>query len=305
MKILYKHDPRSLAMNGLSVALLTMIAFSAGGKDAIQAQTKPSAPIKNLQIQPTEATLDGSYSFQTLVAVGKSSDGGERDLSEVASYSSSNPSVVRMDSKGVAYPVNDGTAIVTVSVNGHSAKAKLTVRNTKTNNRLYYETAIAPILIKGGCVGSGCHGAPNGQAGFKLSFFGYETEKDWNAIVKGNNGRRVNFNDPTKSSFLMKPAGIVWHGGGKRFRPDGPESRVFTAWIKAGAPFLPGKSAKADRGTRLAGLAPASAMPKLESVRVCPIPVLFANRTPATRSWSWRSIATLRSRCNTLCTLLL
>lgn len=213
--------------------------------------------------------MDGSYSFQTLIAVGKSTDGGERDLSETASYSSSNPAVVRMDNRGVAYPVNDGTAVVTVSVGGHTAKAKLTVRNTKTNTRLFYETAIAPILIKGGCVGSGCHGAPNGQAGFKLSFFGYEAEKDWTAIVKGNSGRRINLNDPTKSAFLMKPAGIVWHGGGKRFRPDGPEARVFTAWIKAGAPYLPGRSARADSGTRLASYA-ASIMPKLETVRVLP-----------------------------------
>jgi hypothetical protein len=222
-----------------------------------------------LDVQPKEATLDGSYSFQTLVAVGKAADGSERDLTEAATYSSSNPSVIRVEKSGVAYPVSDGTATVKISAGGHTAQVKLTARNTKTNNRLFFETAITPILIKGGCTGSGCHGAPNGQAGFKLSFFGYETDKDWTAIVKGNNGRRLNFSDPSKSSFLMKPAGTVFHRGGKRFQPDGPEARVITAWIKAGAPFLPGKTAKADRGTRLASI-PATAFASLESVRVLP-----------------------------------
>ena len=43
---------------------------------------------------------------------------------------------------------------------------------------------IVPIFTKFGCAGSNCHGSIRGQAGFKLSLFGYEPDLDYNAIVK-------------------------------------------------------------------------------------------------------------------------
>jgi hypothetical protein len=232
------------------------------------------APLTGLNAYPSEATLDGSYSFQTILAVGKAQDGSERDLTETATLTSSNPSVVRIGADKIAYPVHDGTAEVTVSAGGRAAKVKFLVKNTKTNANLAFETAITPILVKNGCAGSGCHGAPNGRGGLKLSFFGYESEKDWEAIVKANGGRRIHASDPAKSSFILKPAGVVGHGGGKRFAPDGPEARVFTAWIKAGAPFKPkaAQTAGQERGTQLAGLKPEpkAVVPTIDSIFVTP-----------------------------------
>src|SRR5581483_1378870 len=151
----------------------------------------PVAPIAGLALPPANATLDGYYAFQTLAVVGNAADGSASDLTENATFSSSNPGVVRIGRDGVAYPVRDGTAEVIASVGGRSARARFTVRNFRTNANLTFENAITPILVKNGCVGSACHGAPNGQAGFKLSFFGYEAQKDWEAIVKGSNGRRI------------------------------------------------------------------------------------------------------------------
>ncbi len=264
-----------LALTALPVLLgITQISPAKAQKPVKKNSGSPvgaTASVAGFSVQPANATLDGSYAFQTLVAVGKSIDGAERDLSSSATYTSSNPAVVRVDKDGIAYPVSDGSADVTVSHGGRSVKAHLTVRNTKTNSRLSFETSIAPILIKSGCMGTACHGAPNGQAGFKLSFFGYETEKDWTAVVKGKDGKRINLKDPEKSLFLMKPAATVWHGGGRKFRPDGPEARVITAWIKAGAPFVPGRTAyNTDAKTVLTSNKALPAAPKLESVYVLP-----------------------------------
>ncbi len=260
----------------IALALLTVSAIagltltnSAGAQKATAKRSASS--VAGLSVSPAEGTLDGSYSFQTLVAVGKSIDGSERDLTNLATYASTNSAVVKVDKSGIAYPVSDGSADVIVSQGGRSVKAHLTVRNTKTNSRLSFETSIAPILIKSGCMGTACHGAPNGQAGFKLSFFGYETEKDWTAVVRGKEGKRVNFKDPEKSLFLMKPTAAVWHGGGRKFRPDGPEARVFAAWIKAGAPYVPGRTAfNTDSKTQLASYPKLPAAPKLDSVYVLP-----------------------------------
>src|ERR1051326_1728165 len=65
--------------------------------------------------------------------------------------------------------------------------------------RLSFVKDIVPIFTKSGCANSNCHGSIRGQAGFKLSLFGYEPDLDYNAIVKDQDGRRINRSDPTKS----------------------------------------------------------------------------------------------------------
>src|SRR5262249_214761 len=136
-----------------------------------------------------------------------------------ASFQSSNPSVVKIQN-GIALPVGDGQADVTAIYNGQSARSRVTVRNCRTDADLSFANDITPILIKGGCMGSACHGAANGQGGFKLSFFGYEPDKDREAIFSVNGGRRVNASDPANSMIVLKPGGVIPHGGGKRFAKD-------------------------------------------------------------------------------------
>ncbi len=234
----------------------------------------PSAipsPLTRLTLEPQTATLDGSYSFQTLAAVGTASDNSERDLTETTLFTSSNPGVVRIGKDGVAYPVKDGTAEVTASAGGHTAKTKFVVKNTHTDAKITFENAITPILVKNGCTGSACHGAPNGQGGLKLSFFGYESKKDWQTITQGANGNRVNKKDPELSLLIKKPTGEIPHGGGRRFKPDGPEVKLFKAWIQAGANYQPAQKAEAkEHETRLARLADPAPLPKLESLLVTP-----------------------------------
>ena len=50
--------------------------------------------------------------------------------------------------------------------------------------KLSFVNDIVPIFTKSGCANSNCHGSIRGQAGFKLSLFGYEPELDYQAIVK-------------------------------------------------------------------------------------------------------------------------
>ena len=268
------------------LALTTLAALAAPAM-AGRVKIKPNgsaapavglAPVKSILLQPAQATLDGSYAFQTLAVVGQAGDGSQRDLTDGAAFTSSNAGVIKIGKDNIAYPVSDGQADVTVSLNGQTAKTHLVVKNSKTDANLGFETAITPILVKNGCTGSACHGAPQGQGGLKLSFFGYEAQKDWETIVKGEGGRRIDMKSPMQSLFLRKPANLIGHGGGKRFLPDGPEAKVFAAWLRAGAPYKPKAvmQAQADfskPGLKLAGFGPdpkAASAPRIESIDVIP-----------------------------------
>ena len=98
-----------------------------------------------------------------------------------------------------------------------------------------------PVLTKMGCNSGSCHGALNGQNGFKLSLFGYEPDKDYDMIVHKHDGRRVNLSDPEKSLILLKPTFQVSHGGGKLLRKDSPDYNALLAWIRNGAQLVPDK----------------------------------------------------------------
>ena len=103
--------------------------------------------------------------------------------------------------------------------------------------RLSFVKDIVPIFTKSGCANSNCHGSIRGQAGFKLSLFGYEPDLDYNAIVKEQESRRINRTDPAKSLILLKPTFSVPHGGGVRFAVGSLEYEAILDWIRDGATY--------------------------------------------------------------------
>jgi len=103
--------------------------------------------------------------------------------------------------------------------------------------KLSFVKDIVPIFTKSGCANSNCHGSIRGQAGFKLSLFGYEPDLDYEAIVKAQDGRRINRTDPAKSLILMKPTFSTPHGGGERFKVGSLEYEAILDWLKDGATY--------------------------------------------------------------------
>jgi len=103
--------------------------------------------------------------------------------------------------------------------------------------KLSFVRDIVPILTKSGCAGSTCHGSIRGQAGFKLSLFGYEPEADFDAITKAAEGRRLDRIRPENSLILLKPTFQKPHGGGERFKQDSLEYSAILQWIREGANF--------------------------------------------------------------------
>lgn len=96
---------------------------------------------------------------------------------------------------------------------------------------------IAPILDKSGCSSANCHGKFGGRGGFQISLLTLSPEDDYEPIVYGSRGRRINFADPERSLVLLKATGQIPHGGAQRWPVDSPQYRTILRWIRAGAPF--------------------------------------------------------------------
>ena len=103
--------------------------------------------------------------------------------------------------------------------------------------KLSFVNDIVPIFTKSGCANSNCHGSIRGQAGFKLSLFGYEPDLDYEAIVKAENGKRIDRSTAAASLILQKPTFSIQHGGGERFKTGSLEYNAILEWIKEGAKY--------------------------------------------------------------------
>ena len=97
-----------------------------------------------------------------------------------------------------------------------------------------FQRHVGPLLGRLGCNGRSCHGSFQGQGGLQLSLFGYDFEKDHQALSAGGT-YRVDLEDPEDSLILTKPTDPEDHGGGQRFAEDSWQYRLIKNWIAGGA----------------------------------------------------------------------
>lgn len=107
---------------------------------------------------------------------------------------------------------------------------------------------VAAVFSRLGCNGGTCHGAVQGQNGFRLTLFAADPAADHGRLVREAAGRRLNIHDPARSLLVLKATGQVAHAGGKRMAVGSPEHTLLCRWIAAGAPL------DAPERTRLARL---------------------------------------------------
>jgi hypothetical protein len=159
-----------------------------------------------------------------------------RDVTREATFNSSDSAVAIVDSKGYITPTGDGNAIVLVTKSNEKLEITVTVRGFGKGRSVDFRTEVMPLLSKHGCNAGGCHGKASGQNGFKLSLFGFDTDFDYAAITREARGRRILPASPDQSLFLVKAAGKVPHGGGKRLAPESADYQVVRQWVAAGTP---------------------------------------------------------------------
>jgi hypothetical protein len=93
---------------------------------------------------------------------------------------------------------------------------------------------VLPLLQKLGCSSIRCHGAPHGQAGFRLSTLGRHPVEDMDNLRA--NGR-INESEVEASLILLKPTLGLEHRGGLRFEKGSREYELLRRWIAEGAAF--------------------------------------------------------------------
>ena len=205
------------------------------------------ATLARVVLEPSDAIIFGANLTQTLIVTGKYTDGSLRDITRQASFTSSDPAIATVDPGGTVKAIKNGLAWITAKVGRLSARQAIRVQLADQKRAISFVNDIAPVLVRLGCSASSCHGALNGQNGFKLSLFGYEPEADYKAVVEASEGRRINRAEPAKSLILLKPTQSVRHAGGKRFEVGSVEYNALKEWIEAGAPAGGGGESKTVR----------------------------------------------------------
>lgn len=97
-----------------------------------------------------------------------------------------------------------------------------------------FELDIQPILTARGCNSGPCHGKSRGQNGFALSLFGFDSDMDFDSLVKNARGRRISLANPHESLLLKKATGEEPHGGGIRLHPEDDDYKTLSRWIETG-----------------------------------------------------------------------
>jgi hypothetical protein len=193
-----------------------------------------SSPLRaqqTLEVFPPRFELNGLHEGRQLLVTRAA-----QDLTRVAVYTVEPANVVRVSTQGYVRPIGKGMATIRVEGEGKKSEVRVTVNDFDEARPLHFANDIMPLLARHGCNSGGCHGRASGQNGFKLSLFGFDPAFDYNAIVKEARGRRVFPASPDSSLLLVKAAGIVAHGGGKRLPPDTEDYRTLRRWILQGTP---------------------------------------------------------------------
>jgi hypothetical protein len=113
-------------------------------------------------------------------------------------------------------------------------------------DKVDFERHVMGLFTKAGCNNGSCHGSFQGKNGFRLSLFALEPDKDFAALTRDIQGRRIDSIHPDNSLLLLKAAGLMKHDGGARFSKDSWQYQIFREWIKQGAPRTKGSGELVD-----------------------------------------------------------
>ncbi|HTU91060.1 MAG TPA: DUF1549 and DUF1553 domain-containing protein [Gemmataceae bacterium] len=127
-----------------------------------------------------------------------------------------------------------------------NARAAVHLPSGETIENIDFERHVMGVFGRMGCNSGSCHGSFQGKGGFRLSLFGYDPAKDYLALTREVEGRRLNRADPDNSLLLLKAAGRVPHEGQTRFGRDTWAYHLLRDWIASGSRWQPGSGTVAQ-----------------------------------------------------------
>lgn len=137
-------------------------------------------------------------------------------------------------------PPSIPTVIATSSASDQLPQPPISERLSEVDVSPNFQKHVIPLLGRLGCNGRTCHGSFQGQGGFRLSMFGYDFEKDLEALTGGETPR-IDAEHPDASLIIFKPTHGDEHGGGDRFAVGSWQHRLLQRWILEGARGIDGK----------------------------------------------------------------
>lgn len=185
------------------------------------------------EVQPSEVELEGFLARAQILVTRFDAD-VQLDHTDKASYSSEDTTIASVDAHGQITARGNGSTRIIVRSGEQVVPVEVLVSEFETEPDFLDD--IRPILAKAGCAAGACHAAQHGKGGLKLSVFGFDPQADFEALVVGSRGRRVNLASPQHSLLLQKPSMQSQHVGGLRFNHQSTEYQILKRWIGEGAP---------------------------------------------------------------------
>jgi Protein of unknown function (DUF1553)/Protein of unknown function (DUF1549) len=212
------------------------------GGQPVRSPTCETPPLAatTLRIVPRAFTITADDPGLQLLAE-REENGKARDVTLEAKWTVEPSDLARIEPGGYLRPLGAGVVRVRAGLGGHDSQAEIKLE-PRSGRSWDFACDIVPILTRAGCNTGSCHGKADGQNGFHLSLFGYDTSSDFRAVARDGAQRRLSRVVPEQSLLLQKATGRAAHGGGPRLLAGAPDYHVVLAWIQQGAPEQRGKT---------------------------------------------------------------
>ena len=193
--------------------------------------------IDTFQVYPAAILLDRPEAAEQICVLQSDDSGREFGVTGAAKFLVEPSGIASVDERGLVRPLANGTGHVIVSQEGAEQQIAITVTRLHDPEPISFRNEVMPILTKAGCNSGGCHGKAEGQNGFKLSIFGFDTRADHESLVMESRGRRVLTAAPEASLLLQKATAQTPHGGGRKIEPGSHRDRLLQRWIAEGCRY--------------------------------------------------------------------
>jgi hypothetical protein len=242
------HRRRSalLIFAGLVIVVATPLIVVSANETARLTLSSADRELR-LLVEPAVVSLRGDNRRQQVLVT--RSDSVERlgDATRQAMMTTADEHIARVEGT-IIVGVSDGETELIVLLCGQEVRVPVKVSGCQEHRPVHFANDVVPLFSKFGCNSGGCHGKASGQNGFKLSVFGYDSQGDYDSIVKEARGRRLSPAAPRHSLLLAKATASIPHGGGLRVPRRSADYDLLAAWIVQGMPV------GADDAPRLMGL---------------------------------------------------
>lgn len=215
--------------------LLTLFVSSVNAADSPNSEKAAPQPL-SLTIPTGDVHLKGRRDSAQVIVSGILPGERRADFTRAVSFSTSDPSIVKISKTGQLLPANDGVATIKAQLGDKlSTTIKVTVSGMKQPDTVSFRNDVVPAFSQANCNMGACHGTPTGKGGFKLSLRGYLPDQDYTILSREAGGRRIDVFAPDASLVLRKPLGEVAHEGGLRLSRNTMSHQMIRDWIAEGA----------------------------------------------------------------------